>query len=123
MSIAVDIAERPDIAADKPKNFNFIVYDGYNLNLPDNSIDVAFSNQVIEHLHPDDTIDHLRLVYRLLRPGGVYVFCTPEKLSGPFDISRYFSNEPQGFHLREWMFIELSGLIQSVGFCCWEGRW
>lgn len=119
----VDIAEMVDPSTQKPDNFEFIVYDGHNLNLPNNCIDVAFSNQMIEHLHPDDTEDHFRLIYRLLKPGGVYVFCTPHKLYGPNDISRYFSDVPQGFHLKEWTFKELTELIKSFGFSQCYGCW
>ena len=60
---AVDIVEKSNPGVEKPDNFNFIVYDSMNLELPDNSIDVVFSNQMIEHLHPDDTVEHFRLVH------------------------------------------------------------
>lgn len=120
---AVDINEEANPSVQKPENFHFIVYDGYNLDLDDNSIDIVFSNQMIEHLHPDDTVDHFRLVYRLLKPKGVYVFCTPHKFYGPCDISWYFSDVPEGFHLREWSFTELAGLVDDIGFSRWKGVW
>ncbi len=37
------------------------------------SIDLVISNQLMEHLHPDDAYDQLREVYRVLRDGGRYV--------------------------------------------------
>lgn len=120
---AADIAENVSPDIQRPKNFNFLVYDGYNLDLPDNSIDVVFSNQMLEHLHPDDTTDHFRLVYRLLKPNGVYVFNTPQKLFGPCDISRGFSDVAQGFHLKEWTFKELNDLVKNLGFSQWQGYW
>lgn len=120
---AIDISEKIDPAAKKPDNFKFIVFDGYNLDLPRESIDIAFSNQVIEHLHPDDITTHFRLVHRLLKTNGRYVFCTPQKLCGPFDISRHFSDLPQGFHLKEWTFKELAQIIKSTGFSHWQGFW
>ena len=120
---AVDISKQKNPFAQKPEHFNFIVYDGYNLDMPKNSIDVVYSHQVIEHLHPDDTPDHFRLVYQLLKPGGIYVICTCQKLYGPCDVSRYFSDVPQGFHLKEWTFKELSELVMRLGFSRWDGCW
>jgi SAM-dependent methyltransferase len=120
---AVDISEQIDPSKPRPENFRFIIYDGYSIDLPDNCIDVVFSNQVIEHMHPDDTPDHFRLVHRLLKPKGVYVFTTPQKLCGPADISRYFSDVAEGFHLREWTFRELANLAKNASFSNWQGRW
>jgi len=120
---AVDISEQTNPSLQKPDNFNFVVYDGYSLDLPGNSIDVVFSNQMIEHLHPDDTADHFHLVHRLLKPGAVYVFCMPHKLYGPHDVSRHFSDVAQGFHLKEWTFKELVDLAKGVGFSKWLAYW
>ena len=98
-----------------PRNFELIVYDGYELPIPDNTIDVVFSDQLIEHFHPDDTLFHFRLVRRILKPGGVYVFRTPHGFSGPHDISQYFCHSAKGFHLKEWTYVELSRLLHQVG--------
>ena len=120
---AVDICEQANSSSQKPENFKFIVYDGSNLDLPDNGIDIVFSNQMIEHMHPDDTEDHFRLVHRLLKPNGVYVLCTPERLCGPSDVSRHFSDVAEGFHLKEWTYKELGDLVKSIGFSRWKGYW
>jgi predicted SAM-dependent methyltransferase len=37
------------------------------------SVDLAYSNQLMEHLHPDDASEQLANVYRALKPGGVTV--------------------------------------------------
>jgi len=34
------------------------------------SYDVVLSDQVIEHIHPEDTQDHFRGVYEILKPNG-----------------------------------------------------
>jgi len=120
---AVDISDTLDPSTEKPSNFNFLVYDGFDLDLPDESIHVVYSDQMVEHLHPDDTADHFRLVHRLLKPNGIYVFRTPHRLYGPHDISRYFSDVPECFHLKEWTFAELGKLVESLGFCRWQGCW
>ena len=85
-----------------------MVYDGYTLPLDDACHDVVFSDQLIEHLHPEDTELHFGLVHRLLAPGGTYLFRTPHALCGPHDVSRWFSDTPQGFHLKEWTSLALA---------------
>ena len=36
-------------------------------------------------------------LYRALKPGAVYVCITPNRLSGPHDISLYFDSVATGF--------------------------
>jgi len=89
---AVDISDQSGGAAARPGNFELIVYDGYQLGLPDRCIDLAFSYQFLEHLHPEDVALHFQLIKRLLKPGGRYIFSTPHRYSGPHDISAHFSD-------------------------------
>jgi SAM-dependent methyltransferase len=84
--------------------------------LPPDSVDVAFSNQLMEHLHPDDALEQLGGIWRALRPGGVYICITPNRISGPHDISQHFDPVATGFHLKEYTTEELSGLFRQVGF-------
>ncbi len=114
--IALDISDQSGGQQNAPKNFHFETYDGYTLNLPPNSVDVAFSYQFLEHVHPDDHEDHFRNVLRVLRPGGVYIFDTPHKYSGPHDASFIFSVEAEGMHLREWTYREMNELVRRMGF-------
>jgi len=113
---AIDISNQLADNETIPRNMKLIIYDGYELNLPKNSIDLVFSNQLIEHFHPEETKEHFKIAYNLLKQGGVYVFKTPHRFSGPWDVSRYFSNIPQGFHLKEWTFLELNSLLNEIGF-------
>ncbi|MDD5217273.1 MAG: class I SAM-dependent methyltransferase [Candidatus Omnitrophica bacterium] len=113
----VDISDQSIRSAKAPDNFRLIVYDGYTLEgIEEGSVDVIFSDQLIEHIHPEDTQLHFELAYRLLKEQGVYVFRTPHSFSGPHDISQYFSDEPQGFHLKEWTYRELKPLLKKAGF-------
>lgn len=81
------------------------------------SYDVVISDQVVEHLHPDDVAAHLRGVHRVLVPGGRYVFATPHRASGPHDVSRVFqADAPMGMHLREYTYAELVELLDGAGF-------
>jgi len=113
---AVDISDQQGSASAAPANFVHAVYDGYDVDLPSQMADIAFSDQLIEHIHPDDVAIHFTLVRRLLKPGGVYVFRTPHRHSGPHDVSRRFSREAEGFHLKEWTVSELLDLLQSCGY-------
>jgi SAM-dependent methyltransferase len=114
--IGVDISDQRSPGENSPANMELIVYDGYTLDLPDATADVAFSYQFMEHLHPDDVSVHLRMVRRLLKPGGVYVFDTPHRLSGPHDVSRYFGDELQCFHFQEWTYRDMRRLLLQHGF-------
>ena len=116
---AVDISDQSGETKETPGNFELIVYDGYHLAVPDQIIDLVFSYQFIEHLHPDDVLLHFQQVKRILKPGGAYVFSTPHRYSGPHDISGLFSDTPQGFHMKEWTYREMGELLQSVGFSSW----
>ncbi|MGH7803505.1 MAG: class I SAM-dependent methyltransferase [Candidatus Binatia bacterium] len=116
---AVDISNQ--IGPDRviPPNFRHVTYDGYRLAVPDASIDVVFSNDLIEHIHPDDIGLHFANANRVLHPGGVYLFTTPHRFTGPHDVSRAFSDEPEGFHLKEWTFTELEPVMREAGFSSW----
>jgi SAM-dependent methyltransferase len=84
--------------------------------IPDGSVDLAFSSHTIEHLVPADVLLHLQEMRRVLSPGGRYVCVTPNRLWGPHDVSRYFSDTPAGLHLHEYTHNELLGLMVSAGF-------
>ena len=114
--IGVDISDQRADNDPGPENFDLVVYDGYHLDLPAESVDVAFSYQFLEHLHPDDVDPHFQIVHRLLKPGGVYVFDTPHRFSGPHDISRYFGDGLDCFHFQEWTFREMRRLLTRNGF-------
>ena len=75
--------------------------------MPAGSVDLAFSDQLMEHLHPDDAVEQLRNIHRALKPGGVYVCVTPNRLYGPSDISAFFDDEARGFHLKEYSLDEI----------------
>ena len=107
-AIGADISDQTGGSGDAPPNFRLLIWNG--------SIDLAFSYQLLEHLHPDDVADHLRTVRGVLRPGGRYVVSTPHRYSGPHDVSRHFSDTPAGLHLQEWTFRELALAARAAGF-------
>ncbi|MBI5617973.1 MAG: class I SAM-dependent methyltransferase [Gammaproteobacteria bacterium] len=113
--IAVDVSEAPSAGIRVPLNFRLLISNGRNIPLPDETVDVAYSNQLMEHLHPDDALDQLRDVVRILKKGGVYVCVTPNRLSGPHDVSADFDHVASGFHLREYTNEELHRYFREAG--------
>ena len=116
MVYAVDVSETITGAADAPQNFKLVLDGGSGLIVPADTVDLVYSNQLMEHLHPDDAADQLRHVLRALTPGGAYVCVTPNRLSGPHDISGAFDTVATGLHLREYTVTELSALFLRAGF-------
>lgn len=90
--------------------------EGTRLPFDDASFDLVISIQLFEHLHPDDAEPHLRETCRVLKPSGSYLLETPNKWAGPGDVSRFFSDQPEGFHLREYSIAELSRLMSHAGY-------
>jgi SAM-dependent methyltransferase len=111
--VSEEVVSKPDQA---PPNFALIHSDGLTLPLSQRSVDVAYSNQVMEHIHPEDVSDQLRAIYSVLVAGGVYVCVTPNRLCGPHDVSKYFDAVATGFHLREYTWAELTQLFRQAGF-------
>jgi len=120
----IDISDQHDPTDSVPDNFKLIEYDGYSLDkIESNSIDLVFSDQLIEHFHPEDTKLHFELVHRILKKGGKYVFRAPHPLTGPHDVSQYFSYEAECFHLKEWTYNEIKRVLMDSGFSKFHTYW
>ena len=79
--------------------------------------DAVLSDQLVEHLHPDDLVEHFRGAHAVLRPGGRYVLRTPHAYLGPADVSLVFGlDRPVGMHLREYTYGELAAALRAAGF-------
>lgn len=113
---AVEASAEAAAGLEPPENFELVLSDRMALDLESGSVDVAYSCHFLEHLHPDDALDHAAEVRRVLRPGGAYLCVTPNRLWGPHDVSQYFDDEPTGFHLREYTHAELARLFRRAGF-------
>lgn len=88
---------------------------------PPESYDYALSVQLLEHLHPADMPAHLANIRQILRPGGSYVFATPHRFSGPWDISGLFAlPRSDCFHLKEYTYGEFAVLLAAAGFTRWK---
>jgi SAM-dependent methyltransferase len=99
-----------------PANVVVALSDGVSVPVAPASADVVYSNQLMEHLHPDDAVEQLRNIAEALKPGGCYICITPNRLTGPHDISAGFDDVARGFHLREYTYRELASAFERAGF-------
>lgn len=113
---AVDVSNEITKNLNCPPNFELIISDGCSVPVPENSVDLVYSHQLMEHLHPDDAYEQMQNIYKALKPGGIYICITPNRLSGPHDVSKYFDEVATGFHLKEYTVTELYQLFKAAGF-------
>lgn len=114
--LAVDVSDEITRKRELPANLQLVISDGSSIPVPPDSVNVAYSNQLMEHLHPDDALEQLRHLHTALKSGGVYICITPSRLTGPHDISCFFDREATGFHLKEYTVGDLAALFHEVGF-------
>lgn len=112
----IDVSEILTDNKATPENFELVISDGTSVPLADGSVDFVYSNQLMEHLHPQDAIIQLTNIYNTLKTGSVYFCQTPNKLNGPHDVSRQFDDEASCFHLKEYTIRELNSLFKKAGF-------
>jgi SAM-dependent methyltransferase len=113
---ALEVSDEITRSVHGPENFACLIFDGFDIPLPARSVSVAYSDQVLEHIHPDDALEHLTNIYNVLTNRGIYICITPNGLCGPHDISKYFDLVATGFHLKEYTNTELYRLFQQAGF-------
>jgi SAM-dependent methyltransferase len=114
---AVDVSEQIMELPQKALNLVPALSDGVSIPVPPGSVDVAFSNQLVEHLHPRDAAAQLANILFALKPGGSYYCITPNRLYGPRDVSEHFDEVATGLHLKEYRAAELRRLFLDAGFC------
>jgi len=114
--VAIDVSGEIAHSQQAPPNFQLVLSNGTSIPVEPSGIDLAYSNQLMEHLHPDDALEQVQHVFHALKPGGRYVCITPNRLSGPHDISKYYDPVARGFHLREYSVTDLTKLFARVGF-------
>lgn len=113
---AVEVSDEITRGLDLPANLQVVISDGASIPVPAGSVDLAYSNSLMEHLHPDDAGEQLANVFEALAPGGRYVCVTQDRLAGPHDVSRHFDRVATGFHLKEYTVGELAALFSEIGF-------
>ena len=113
---AVDVSETVMRGGRRVPNLVTVLSDGVLIPVPAGSVDVAFSNQLMEHLHPGDAAAQLREIHRALAPGGSYFCITPNRFYGPRDVSARYDEVATGLHLKEYSARELRALLLGTGF-------
>jgi len=113
---ALDVSDKPSKSALLPPNVKIVISNGVNIPRSIKSAQIVYSNQVMEHLHPDDVLEQLKDIYDVLTIGGIYICRTPHRYSGPHDISKHFDNVATCFHLKEYTVSELTELFKLAGF-------
>jgi SAM-dependent methyltransferase len=113
---AVEVSDEITRGLELPANLQVVISDGASIPVPAGSVDLAYSNSLMEHLHPDDAREQLANLFEALAPGGRYLCVTQDRLAGPHDVSRHFDRVATGFHLKEYTVGELAVLFSEVGF-------
>lgn len=113
---AVEVSDEITRGLELPGNVRVVISDGASVPVAPASVDLAYSNSLMEHLHPDDAREQLANVFAALAPGGRYLCVTQDRLAGPHDVSRHFDHVATGFHLKEYTVGELAALFADVGF-------
>jgi SAM-dependent methyltransferase len=118
--IASDVTDqRADLLIRQCPGLRWVVADavGFADEIPPGSQAAVISDQVVEHLHPDDVPCHFAAVWRALQPGGRYVLRVPHATAGPGDVSQVFgADSAQGMHLKEYTYREIDLLARAAGF-------
>ena len=105
--------EYPNFQVDKDTLYNSLK------NIEDESIDIFYADNVIEHIFPDEFPQILDLLSRKVKKRGVLILIIPNKYVGPNDVSRYFvarGKKPEGFHFMEMSYREVITKFKEAGF-------
>ena len=89
------------------ENIEQVVGDCHELPLAGDSVDVVVSFELIEHLQAQEA--HLLEVSRVLKPDGLTVISTPNRIFYSQE-----SSQSNPFHTREFDFREFLGFLKSV---------
>ena len=111
--------ERGRKYAEELPNLIWDISDGVHLDQFEEpgTYDVVISASIVEHLHPDDELDHFKSARKILAEGGRYIFTAPHQCAGPQDVSAVFNyDEAIGMHLHEFTYGELKSLCTEAGF-------
>lgn len=102
--IAIDIANKNK---NSKLNIKYLCGDARKLNFENNHFDIVVSMDVVEHIPPQEIINHFNEVNRVIKSGGYYLFWTPHK---------YYSATSLGLHLKEYTLKEIVDILNKSNF-------
>jgi ubiquinone/menaquinone biosynthesis C-methylase UbiE len=91
--IGLDIGDSSEVMSRRTRDLPFCTYDGVQIPLRDQAVDIAYSRQVFEHVRYPQTV--IGEVHRVLKPQGVFVGSTSHL--EPFHSRSYWNYTPYGF--------------------------
>jgi len=100
--VGVDIESSYEVQGRKRSDINFIVYDGMNIPVLEDSFDIVYCCQVMEHVRSPEEL--VKDVYRVLKGNGYFIGSTSHL--EPFHSHSYWNYTPYG----------ISVLLQSAKF-------
>lgn len=101
--LGVDIEYSPEVNARTRDDAEFRTYDGINIPVEANSIDMIYSRQVFEHVrYPEQVLADIR---RVLKPGGLFIGSTSHL--EPYHSFSFWNFTPFGFK----RLVDASGLL------------
>jgi 2-polyprenyl-3-methyl-5-hydroxy-6-metoxy-1,4-benzoquinol methylase len=81
--------------------------------------DLIVIDQVLEHIPKNDCLYFLKNLHGMLKKGGFLVSRTPNRLTGPHDVSRWFiplGTKAEGTHFNEMTLTETISMMKKAGF-------
>jgi SAM-dependent methyltransferase len=100
--VGLDVMDSQEVLSRARANLPFCAYDGVNIPLADQSVDIVYSRQVFEHVRRPQLV--IEEAHRVLKPNGVFVGSTSHL--EPFHSRSYWNYTPYGFCL----------LLRDAGF-------
>jgi SAM-dependent methyltransferase len=91
--VGVDIESSPEVLARTRADGDFRTFNGIDLPLPDESVDLVYSRQVFEHVREPEPL--LADIRRVLRPGGSFIGSTSHL--EPYHSHSLWNFTPVGF--------------------------
>ncbi len=105
----------------QPEDIEFIQGNVIDFDI-DYKFEVAFSDNVIEHIAPKDLPTHLQSLKNALMQGGKLILISPNRLFGPSDVTVVLDCtntnrvEAVGTHLNEMSYTEITPILKDYGF-------
>jgi SAM-dependent methyltransferase len=96
--------QRADFTIEDSNTLDFVLDESLSVSAPDNSFDIVFSTQVLEHVERPE--EYLRECLRLLRPDGKLVLST----------HGIFADHPCPHDLHRWTADGLADICRRAGF-------